>query len=359
MPICPRPYEQEAAFSWLSRVGDVYGLNAERLVGSLGLVPFRPRSGSRLMQPVEAALEPNRIDILADAAQLPSSRLVAMRPDPVGWTLTHSKMCSVCPQCLKQDLSSGRLPFLRVTWRQAWRIFCPVHRTRLIFCSMQVVRGRWETSRLIAAIDTLLECSLIIEEHIAQLMIQNPHCARLTTIIREMEQALGRAMVGEAPNELTWGLITAGDFLHVTQDVMMWSLTNFEAFKARPATEDLPSHAFIEGTPYYRRNHLYQQPYDNTVPARHLSAVNDPELRCPALWWAHALLSSPEYPIGSSAQELTVRQCSMLRLRCVTGIHWLAERMRDWPDQYVRQRWYPIERLLWTSNETVKHKIPS
>ncbi len=44
LPICPRPYQKEAAHSWLTRVARVYNLNPERLVGILGLVPFEPGS---------------------------------------------------------------------------------------------------------------------------------------------------------------------------------------------------------------------------------------------------------------------------------------------------------------------------
>lgn len=104
LPICPRPYEQEAARSWLGRVGDIYGLNAERLVGILGLVPFQPGSRCRLTRPVETALDAHGLDTLAVAAQLPSTRLAEMRPGPVAWTLTQSTECSVCAQCLDEDL---------------------------------------------------------------------------------------------------------------------------------------------------------------------------------------------------------------------------------------------------------------
>jgi hypothetical protein len=57
LPICPRPYPQEAAHSWLTRVGRVYSLNAERLIGILGLVPFQPGSRRYISLPVEAALD--------------------------------------------------------------------------------------------------------------------------------------------------------------------------------------------------------------------------------------------------------------------------------------------------------------
>ena len=169
----------------------------ERLVGALGLIPFQPGSGSRILRPVEAALDLNCIDELAEAAQLPSSRLPQMRPDPVDWTMTHTQECSVCAQCLREDLSADLQPYLRVPWRQAWRIFCPVHATRLIACSMHVVRGRWEQPRLIAAIDDLLEHSTMIEKQLEVLHRRDANLRNMTRIIKEMECAIGNAFAGD------------------------------------------------------------------------------------------------------------------------------------------------------------------
>jgi hypothetical protein len=108
LPICPRPYSQESARSWLTRVGRVYALNPERLVGILGLVPFEPGSRRYLAQPIEAALDGSNLDQLALAAQLPPARLVEMRPDPVEWTLTHTEVCG-----LRAVLGRGSLPWPR------------------------------------------------------------------------------------------------------------------------------------------------------------------------------------------------------------------------------------------------------
>src|SRR5277367_3721904 len=111
LPICPRPYPQEAARSWLTRVGRVYALNPERLVGILGLVPFRAGSRREIALPVEAALDGPGLDQLAMATQLPLSRLTEMRPASAQWTLTHSEVCSVCALCLDEDLCLGRDPY--------------------------------------------------------------------------------------------------------------------------------------------------------------------------------------------------------------------------------------------------------
>jgi hypothetical protein len=75
LPICPRPYDHEAAHSWLTRIGRVYALNAERLVGILGLVPFEAGSRRNIALPVEAALDGPNLTQLAVATQLPTAHL--------------------------------------------------------------------------------------------------------------------------------------------------------------------------------------------------------------------------------------------------------------------------------------------
>ena len=59
----------------------------------------------------------------------------------------------------------------------------------------------------------------------------------LISAIEEMEMVIRRAIAGEAPDAFTWGPLRANDFLQIVQDVTSWALTNFEAFKARPAAE--------------------------------------------------------------------------------------------------------------------------
>jgi hypothetical protein len=163
----------------------------------------------------------------------------------------------------------------------------------------------------------------------------------------EMEEVIHRAISGEAPNVFVWGPLSAAEFLRIVHDVTTWALTNFEAFRARPAAEELPS--FIRGTgcPYFRKSCRLQLPFDSNSPVRTLSSVNDPALRCPALWWAHVLLCEHRRCCNRNEIGLHARQWHLLRSRCPAGLLWLLERMAHWPSDYVPQHWTPIEPMLW------------
>ena len=345
LPICPRPYPQEAARSWLTRVGRVYELNPERLVGILGLVPFEPGSRRFLVRPVEAALENSNLDQLALATQLPPRRLAEMRPDPVEWTLTHSDVCTVCALCLDEDLCQSRDPYLRAEWRQAWRIFCSTHQVRLLSCRMNAVKGTAPDAR--EQIDELYAYSGLVEGNINYGLTYDADGCRLMWVVEEMECVIGRAIAGEAPNPFDWGPLTVQGFLQVVHDVMSWSLTNFEAFKARPAAEDLPRFIRSAGCSYFEMSSRLQPSFDSNRPVRTLSSVNNPAIRCPALWWAHVLMCETHRCHNPTRHGCTVRQWHLLRSRCPTGLRWLRERMTKWPGAYLRQHWVPIEAMLW------------
>jgi hypothetical protein len=240
LPICPRPYQKEAARSWLTRLAKVYDLNPERLVGILGLVPFEPGSRRHLAQPVEAALESSNLDQLARATQLPPHRLAEMRPDQVEWTLTHTDVCTVCGLCLDEDLCHGRDPYLRAEWRQSWRIFCSLHEVRLLPCRMKAIRGTASDPSVIEEIDDLYAYCGVVEVSINRALGSNRDFFHLTSAIEKMETVIRRAIAGESPEVLVWGPLCADEFLRIVQDVTSWALTNFEAFSARPAAEELP-----------------------------------------------------------------------------------------------------------------------
>jgi len=347
LPICPRPYPQEAARSWLTRVGRVYALNPERLVGILGLVPFEPGSRRYLAQPVEAALENSNLDQLALATQLPPARLAEMRPDPVAWTLTHTDVCTVCGLCLDEDLCHGRDPYLRAEWRQSWRIFCSLHEVRLLPCRMSVIKGTASDTSVIEQIDDLYAHCGFIEDSVNRALGSNRDFFHLTSAIEEMESVIRRAIAGEAPNAFTWGSLRADDLLRIVHDVTSWALTNFEAFRARPAAEELPHGISGTGIPYFGKAPRLQPPFDANIAVRTLSSVNDPAQRCPALWWAHVLLAESHRCCNPGQIGLHARQWHLLRSRCPAGLHWLRERMGTWPPEYVRQHWTPIEPMLW------------
>lgn len=156
-----------------------------------------------------------------------------------------------------------------------------------------------------------------------------------------------RAIAGEAPNAFTWGPLSADNFLRIVHDVTSWALTNFESFRARPATEELPHGISGTSFPYFGKASRQQPPFDCNGAVRTLSSVNDPALRCPALWWAHVLLAESHRCCNPTQIGLPARQWHLLRSRCPAGLHWLRERMASWPAEYVRQHWSPIEPMLW------------
>ena len=148
-----------------------------------------------------------------------------------------------------------------------------------------------------------------------------------------------------SPRHLT--PLRADDFLRIVHDVTSWALTNFEAFRARPAAEELPHGISGTGSPYFGKASRLQPPFDSNTTVRTLSSVNDPALRCPALWWAHVLLAESHRCCNPTQMGLPARQWHMRRSRCPAGLHWLRDRMASWPAEYVRQHWTPIEPMLW------------
>ena len=245
-------------------MASVYALNAERLVGILGLVPFASDSRRFLAQPVEVALDESNLDQLATATQLPPARLLEMRPDPLEWTLTDTDICTVCGLCLDEDLCHGRDPYLRAEWRQSWRIFCPTRQVRLLSCRMNVVKGTTLGERVVEQIDELYAVSGIVEGNINYGLTYDADGCRLMWVIEAMECVIGRAIAGDAPNPFDWGPLTAQELLQVVHDVMSWSLTNFEAFKARPAAEDLPRFIRSTGCSYFDVSNRLQPSFDSS-----------------------------------------------------------------------------------------------
>ena len=96
---------------------------------------------------------------------------------------------------------------------------------------------------MIETIDDLYAHCDLVQDNINRAFASNRDFFYLTLAIEDMELVIRCAIGGEAPDASTWGALRASDFLQIVQDVTSWALTNFEAFKARPAAEELP-HAY-------------------------------------------------------------------------------------------------------------------
>jgi hypothetical protein len=212
---------------------------------------------------------------------------------------------------------------------------------------MDVIKGTASDTAVIEQIDDLYAHCGFVADSINRSLGSNRDFFHMTLAIEEMESVIRRAIAGEAPNAFTWGALRADDFLRIVHDVTGWALTNFEAFRARPAAEELPQGIRGTGSPYFGKAPRLQPPFDSINTVRTLSSINDPALRCPALWWAHLLLAESHRCCNPTKMGLPARQWHLLRSCCPAGLHWLRDRMASWPAEYVRQRWTPIEPMLW------------
>lgn len=61
---------------------------------------------------------------------------------------------------------------------------------------------------------------------------------------------------------------------------------------------------------------------------------------------AHALLCYAHLAKDLRHFSPQARQHVYLRRRCPNGLHWLLQQMAQWPEAYVRERWFLIDRLL-------------
>jgi hypothetical protein len=186
---------------------------------------------------------------------------------------------------------------------------------------MTVIRGNASDASAIEEIDELYAHCDLVQDNINRALGSNRDFLHLISAIEEMETVIRGAIAGEAPNILNWGPLRADDLLQIVQDVTSWALTNFEAFKARPAAEELPHGISGTGSPYFGKASRRQPPFDSNVTVRTLSSVNDPAQRCSALWWAHVLLAESHRCCNPSRMGPPARQWHLLRSRCPVGLH--------------------------------------
>src|ERR1700731_3692062 len=131
LPYCPRPRREEAAHSWLTRVAQEYGLNADKLLGHL-----LPEHNAAFC--LERAFYAPYVDSLSKATRIPRRTLSKLQGAPLDWILQDRGYCNVCIRCIEMDGLTGIKPFLRLEWRQAWKTNCSIHGIRLLRTTLGV-----------------------------------------------------------------------------------------------------------------------------------------------------------------------------------------------------------------------------
>lgn len=233
LPYCPRPNREEAAHSWLTRVGQSYGLTADRLVGQL----LREHHGTFCL---ERAFVAPHVHALSKATRIPRRTLRRLQGAPIDWILQDRRYCNVCICCIDADVLAGKRSFLRLAWRHAWKTHCATHGTRLLRTELKIL-GDIDVPNASAEYHRLRTISTTLESRLDQSLSSSLRVLAITRSIERIETAIGRAFNGDDPDSRVWGFISASDFLVVVQDVTTWALSTFECFPARPEAENLPN----------------------------------------------------------------------------------------------------------------------
>jgi hypothetical protein len=163
--------------------------------------------------------------------------------------------------------------------------------------------------------------------------------------IAQLEVAIGRALAGRGPHAPSWGDIDATGFLEVVLDVTTVLLSGFSSIDPKPfCSKDLYHYRDDAAAPCFerRRPRCMGWERDGISTIASLSRVGSVGWRRSALFWArelmHARTARPWLEVALK-RDRQLRQSIALKRQTQTGIDWLADRMRRWPERYRSQRW--------------------
>jgi hypothetical protein len=339
LPYCPRPRREEAAHSWLTRVAQEYGLNADRLLGHL----LREHDSTFCL---ERAFYVPFVDALSKATRIPRRTLSKLQGAPLDWILQDRRYCNVCIRCIEMDALSGTKPFSRLEWRQAWRTNCAIHGIRLLRTTLNFMAEGVHTVNGARECQRLRSKSAALEDTLDRALASKLKVIAVTRAVERIETAIDRALGGHDPDNRIWGPLSASEFLIVVQDVTTWALSNFECFCARPESENLPTGVRIVADFYFTMMPRHLPPFASGFSVRTLRKTPEPGLRAAALWMAEALLAKQEAYTRVETVEPPARQWRLLKRRTPTGLYWLLQQMAAWPRRYTRHQWMDLNSIL-------------
>ena len=339
LPYCPRPRREEAAHSWLTRVAQEYGLNADSLLGHI-----LPEHNAAFC--LEGAFYAPYVDSLSKATRIPRRTLSKLQGAPLDWILQDRRYCNVCIRCIEMDALTGTKPFLRLEWRQAWKTNCSIHGIRLLRTTLNFIADGVHTVDGTRECQRLRSKSAVLEDTLDRAFATKLKVIAVIRAVERMETAIDRALGGHDPDNRIWGPLSASEFLIVVQDVTTWALSNFECFHARPEAENLPTGVRIVADFYFTMMPRHLPPFASESDVRTLRKTAEPGLRAAALWWAEALLGKQESYKMVETVHLPARQWRLLKRRPPTGLYWLLQQMSAWPRRYINKQWMDLGSIL-------------
>jgi hypothetical protein len=335
-PVCPPPHGGESLHSWFERVAAYYGLSPCGMLSSVARGLSKPQRWSDAFK-VGIALAGSRkvARRLITLSGLSPSTLSSLRPARTGWELPRQEFRAYCPRCCLEDLHRGESPYGRLVWQQAWYTVCRVHRMPLLL--RRTTSGAHWTEHQLEQ-DASLAAALGYQH------AKHPQRERfyIQYALLELQVAIENALVGVRPRRRQWGVVRAGSFLHVLEDVTTWSLTHFETVKSWSLAEDLTAIEIADGLKLLgRHRRMTPADYAGDRTSRSLVDIEDPAVRGSALWFAHSVMASFHQDASDrqTAYRRTSRQENKYAASSPAARAWLASRMSTWPKRYRSKCW--------------------
>jgi hypothetical protein len=343
LPVIPPRWPDEACGSWITRVADVYGLNALELI-NYATGHDCPLPMARPLPTLESLIPALPVKQVAQILRLDDDANNILITAPHGWIIEDPADTSVCPLCWTADIAGGHVPYPRSTWLQAWRVLCPIHGCLLDSLAAMRQRKHKPAPRPALRSTRIRSNQQYLHRRANRSPAQKLDIADALGAIREIEHTTTRALRGIPPNPQLWGPIDAAGFTTVLRDVVIFLLTNFSERRLPPlASFDLnrvvdpgPVRCFAPSPRYFWPKRC------KLGALRTLAMIADPAARRASLFWARELMhfhSVRRWLPLINRTARTKRQAAILRRQNTEGLAWLNERTHDWPADY-RKRWW-------------------
>lgn len=338
LPVCPRPYVAESRWSWLTRVGRTYGYSPSRFLRATGLSCDRG-----LVPPLREtlALSPASVQQLARIARLPIGSVEPMWSVPPEWVLAVKQNQPLCPKCWLEDLAAGRSIYERGLWRHAWRVLCGRHGIPLESASKVFTARVWYKRRRLdepvapQPLRRRLQQQVVFDRRFAS------QRAAILAALRDVERAFDFAIRGWDPDAEVWQGINAQTFLKLADEVAIWSLNNFEPYRARTVVDNWLSleECWTGFGLFAWRDRFTRIVIPGQSMIRLVDIVN-PAIRRSVLWIIHLMLAKehPDVRDRKGPPGVRGKRVYMLAHQYPSALHWLLLKMSSWPDVYETTR---------------------
>ena len=347
LPVVPPRWPDEACGSWITRVADVYGLGAHRLIDyAIGYDPTMQQLP--LNATIESLMPALPIEALAQLLRLENrvSMVSTLITAPRGWVIEDPADTPICPLCWTNDIAKGQTPYPRNSWFQAWRVICAVHGCLLdSLCAMNTKRRKQKPPFKLVTLSTRIPAAKILRRPLrGRYPTPKLHIVTALRAIAEMETVIGQSLGGVAPNPKRWGPVDAAGFVTVVRDVTTFLLSNFTE-RPRPSLASFNLHRVADPGPvrcFASHPRYIRTRKHNADATTTLTSIADPAVRRAALFWARELMhfSSMQRWIPLINRIARVkRQAAILRRQTSDGLAWLIDRSHDWPADYRKSWW--------------------